>query len=242
MTLGEKIKEQRQNSKLTQEKVAELAGVSRQAVTKWEADKSAPSTENLLKLAEIFGVSLSALLDINSDGEGTLAEQVYSLYKKEKEKERSDKRNSIKKNIFMALLTAAAYLAVYLAGRLIWCDFSENSFIGWLALVKPSGENSYLYGWLLSSNMFWVSMAISVLPALWGRYKFSFTTFVAFVAGLGLGIIFGPNPDGAAYGQGDYGWAIWGAVYLLSVIAGILLEHFAKKDGASSGAEQPLPK
>ena len=52
MTLGERIKSCRQKAGLSQEKLAELAGVSRQAVTKWEAGQSAPSTENLLKLAD----------------------------------------------------------------------------------------------------------------------------------------------------------------------------------------------
>ena len=35
MTLGTRIKEYRMKSRLSQEKVAELVGVSRQAVTKW---------------------------------------------------------------------------------------------------------------------------------------------------------------------------------------------------------------
>jgi transcriptional regulator with XRE-family HTH domain len=61
MTLGEKIKEQRGKSGFSQEKIAELVGVSRQAVTKWEANQSLPSMANLMKLAEIFGVSLSEL-------------------------------------------------------------------------------------------------------------------------------------------------------------------------------------
>ena len=41
MTLGEKIKEQRTAHGLSQETLAETMGVSRQAVTKWEAGQSA---------------------------------------------------------------------------------------------------------------------------------------------------------------------------------------------------------
>ncbi len=52
MSLGNRIKEFRQGKRMSQEKVAELVGVSRQAVTKWEADQTAPSTENLFKLAD----------------------------------------------------------------------------------------------------------------------------------------------------------------------------------------------
>ena len=63
MTVGERIKTCRQNAGMSQEKVADLIGVSRQAVTKWEADQSAPNTENLFKLAELFGTTVDMLLD-----------------------------------------------------------------------------------------------------------------------------------------------------------------------------------
>ncbi len=44
MTLGEQIKELRLQRGMSQEKLAESMGVSRQAVTKWESGQSAPST------------------------------------------------------------------------------------------------------------------------------------------------------------------------------------------------------
>ncbi|MCL2368707.1 MAG: helix-turn-helix domain-containing protein [Oscillospiraceae bacterium] len=61
MTLGERIKEQRNKNGFSQEKIAEFVGISRQAVTKWEAGQSIPSMANLISLAELFGVSLSEL-------------------------------------------------------------------------------------------------------------------------------------------------------------------------------------
>ena len=61
MTLGEKIKEQRNKCGFSQEKIAELVGVSRQAATKWESEQSIPCMENLIALAEIFGISLAEL-------------------------------------------------------------------------------------------------------------------------------------------------------------------------------------
>ncbi|MCL2587907.1 MAG: helix-turn-helix domain-containing protein [Oscillospiraceae bacterium] len=61
MMLGERIKEQRSKHGFSQEKIAELVGISRQAVTKWESGQSVPSMANLMTLAEIFGVSLGDL-------------------------------------------------------------------------------------------------------------------------------------------------------------------------------------
>lgn len=65
MKLDERIKTCRRSSGLTQEQVAEAIGVSRQAVTKWENGRSAPSTENLFRLAELFGTSVDLLLNEN---------------------------------------------------------------------------------------------------------------------------------------------------------------------------------
>lgn len=77
MSLGERIKEQRKKSGLSQEKVAEFVGVSRQAVTKWETGQSAPSTENLFKLAEIFGTTVDMLLASDEDEKSSPAGAAY---------------------------------------------------------------------------------------------------------------------------------------------------------------------
>lgn len=56
MTLSEKLKQLRAGKGLTQEKLAELTGVSRQAVAKWENGLSRPSYENLAALERIYGL------------------------------------------------------------------------------------------------------------------------------------------------------------------------------------------
>lgn len=47
---------------MTQEQLAMLVGVSRQSVAKWEAGKASPDMDNLLKLCDIFNVSLDDLV------------------------------------------------------------------------------------------------------------------------------------------------------------------------------------
>lgn len=61
-SLGEILKEHRLCCSMTQEFVAEALGVSRQAVSKWENGTSDPSTSNLLKLADLFGVTPEELI------------------------------------------------------------------------------------------------------------------------------------------------------------------------------------
>lgn len=225
MTLGERIKEHRQNAKLSQEKVAELVGVSRQAVTKWESNQSLPSTENLFKLAEILGTTVDLLIPSEINKEEKLAEQIYHLQIQEREKRAQEFRVKCKKNILMTFLIIAGYLAVYLIGRLICGDFKNSTFIGWLF---GTDSKYYLYGWLLSSKLFWVSMTISALPSLFGKYRFSFITFVTFMLGIFIGEWLGPNPEGAFYGNTHYGWAIGGGMFLGAIVIGIVWEIIFK--------------
>ncbi len=63
MTLGEKIAHQRRAMSYTQEQLAEVMGVSRQAVGKWEADTAYPETDKLRKMGKLFGCSMDYLLD-----------------------------------------------------------------------------------------------------------------------------------------------------------------------------------
>ena len=61
-SLGEVLKQHREECKMTQEFVAESIGVSRQAVSKWENGISDPSTSNLIALAKLFKISAEDLL------------------------------------------------------------------------------------------------------------------------------------------------------------------------------------
>lgn len=66
MTIGQKIKEARKAAGFTQEQMAEKLLVSRQAITKWEADKGIPDIENLKAISKLLNISIDYLLD---DGE-----------------------------------------------------------------------------------------------------------------------------------------------------------------------------
>ncbi len=63
MTTGEKIAALRREKGMNQEELAEQLGISRQAVSKWEAGVAEPSTENYKKLGKIFGVPADALFN-----------------------------------------------------------------------------------------------------------------------------------------------------------------------------------
>lgn len=62
MTFGDNIYNLRKKNKMSQEEFAELFGVSRQSVQKWENDISFPEVAKLLEIAKYFGTSIDSLL------------------------------------------------------------------------------------------------------------------------------------------------------------------------------------
>ncbi|SHK64369.1 helix-turn-helix domain-containing protein [Hespellia stercorisuis] len=62
MNIGPKLKEARMKSDLTQEQVAEEVMVSRQTISNWENEKSYPDIMSIVKLSDLYSVSLDELL------------------------------------------------------------------------------------------------------------------------------------------------------------------------------------
>ena len=61
MTIGKRIGDLRRERGYSQEYIGERLGVSRQAVSKWDQNQSAPDTANLIALSELLGVSVEYL-------------------------------------------------------------------------------------------------------------------------------------------------------------------------------------
>ena len=89
MTIGKRIREYRNREKMSQEQLAELVGVSRQAVAKWEGDKAEPSTGNLVLLAKIFGISLD---DLSGNAEAEPAGE--GIEEEETEEDKMDRQQA----------------------------------------------------------------------------------------------------------------------------------------------------
>lgn len=70
-TLGRKIFRQRKIRGFSQEELAELVGVSRQAVSRWEADAAQPTFDNLQILCAVLKVSITYFTNDSSDTDET---------------------------------------------------------------------------------------------------------------------------------------------------------------------------
>lgn len=104
MTLGERISELRKERNYSQEYIAHELEISRQAVYKWEKDLSSPDTIHLIKLAEVFGVSVEHL--VTGKSEKTIIEN-----KTESKAEKIIKKRS---NVFKISISIISVVLVFM--------------------------------------------------------------------------------------------------------------------------------
>ena len=118
--IGEFIMKERKLKKLTQSKLAEKVFVSEKTISKWENGKGIPDANSLLKLCEIFNVSLNELLC----GENNITEN--DKYKNEQlllsmAKELERKNKIIWKSMWIIMIVSmiALFAGIFLTAFLI---------------------------------------------------------------------------------------------------------------------------
>ena len=62
MSIGERIVELRNEKDISQGALAQMLGVSRQAISKWESNITYPETDKLIRMSGLFHCSLDYLL------------------------------------------------------------------------------------------------------------------------------------------------------------------------------------
>ena len=95
MTLGEKLSKLRKEYNYTQEQLADILGVTRQSISKWESDIAYPETEKLIKMGKLFECSMDYLLNEDiTEKQGiqpTEKESVWDIFKKQFHERKSEK-------------------------------------------------------------------------------------------------------------------------------------------------------
>ena len=75
MSFRENLQHLRAERNMTQEQLAMLLGVSRQSVTKWEAERATPELDKLLKMCQIFDCTLDDLVTGDLPARAVLSEE-----------------------------------------------------------------------------------------------------------------------------------------------------------------------
>lgn len=124
MTIADRIQTLRKSKGMSQEELADAAGVSRQAVSKWESEQSTPDLDKVVILSEIFDVTTDYLLKgiepVETNDHKTMADVVDQKILTEKNSKRA-------KNIFKwVLIGLGVLLAIDFISMLIY--FLINGF------------------------------------------------------------------------------------------------------------------
>lgn len=89
---GEYLKDLRIKNNFSQEKLGELLGLSRQSISKWEQGNATPDTDNLLKLSELYGVSVDTLLRCGEEEQPAERTETETAFEEKTEKPAKKKR------------------------------------------------------------------------------------------------------------------------------------------------------
>ena len=112
--LADRLVELRKEHKLSQEALAEKLGLSRQSISKWERAEASPDTDNLIALAEVYGITLDELLGNNEPKKRKQETQPQS-----ENKEKSAKQIKGKQNLKKSPLLFLGAIAVYVGGGIV---------------------------------------------------------------------------------------------------------------------------
>ena len=162
MEIGSKIKQARMEAKFTQEQIAEKLGVSRQTISNWENEKSYPDIASVLKLSDLYNVSLDYLLK----GEDAMGNSYVNYL--------DESTNVVKSR---QGLTTVILIATYL---LIW----TFAIIDFWFLSDPGDAMGYsllFFYFIMPITTLTVSLLIGAWN-LWGKWKW--------LMSIGFGIMF----------------------------------------------------
>lgn len=117
MTLGDKLSKLRKENNYTQEQLADILGVSRQAISKWESDITYPETDKLIRMSELFNCSLDYLLKDTEETENQNQSNEQSLFFRNRLRERKSKKTVWGMPLWHISRNARGFIAVGLNAR-----------------------------------------------------------------------------------------------------------------------------
>ena len=207
MTIGEKIRQLRKDRGFTQEAVASALEVRRQAIAKWENGQSSPSTENLLKLANLFNISLEELVDVKQYSTPALEE--YARRKIEEDEKRKEKRQEVYKKTKEISMIFVAYIAVYLVSMIVF---------------HVAGLENCIWNWMKNYQVLLITCAFSVATALLNRKIASMALFIGSIAAIIVANIAGMANMQNSLIRYNNGWVFYLITLFVSFIVGYIIE------------------
>ena len=146
MTLGDKLSRLRKENNYTQEQLADILGVSRQAISKWESDAAYPETDKLIRLSALYRCSLDYLVKDDADVQ-EVAVQV----------RQGSETSSKADNLFKGILRFAPTVLYSLWALLLWAFYAAS-------FLKYTDDS--LYQWFGKTGIYMMQPEINALISL----------------------------------------------------------------------------
>lgn len=160
MEIGSKLKKARTEKGLTQEQSAEALGVSRQTISNWENNKSYPDIISVIKMSDIYSVSLDHLLK-----EEKSMNQTYMEYLEE-----STNTVKAKKNVEKIILFSTCFI--------VWA-IAEVVF--WIVKEPIISEWAIIFRWILIPLLTLLTTFIIAKKNYWGKANWFSTVITGII-------------------------------------------------------------
>lgn len=148
MEIGSKLKNARNNKRLTQEQAAEVLGVSRQTISNWESNKSYPDIISVIKMSDIYSISLDHLLKEEKSMKQTYQEFLEESTNTVKAKRRLEK-----------IILFSTYFLVWTIATVIF----------WQAKGSMTFECDAVFRWILLPLVLLVTTIFIAKNNYWGK-------------------------------------------------------------------------
>lgn len=173
MTLAEKILSLRTERGMSQDDLAEKLEVSRQSVSKWETAQSTPDLDKIIKLADLFGVSVDQLVRDGERPQPPEPPQPQTVYV-----ERRQELSPLQKLGVVMEASGAALAVIGLMGAplLIWA--AAALVILGLPLLLSRKHPLLIDGWLVLAVSWYLCPLMGMCPSkLWSGVEWIYYYF-----------------------------------------------------------------
>lgn len=158
LKFADRLVELRKANGLSQEALAEKLGLSRQSISKWERGESSPDTDNLVSLAQVYGMTLDELLGNSSAGVANRSNANGQKPKKQLSPVQKQGIKMFKMLPFVVIGIIVVYvLGGMAAGRIWWSNLWLLFFI---IPIYATVATAFTAG--ASKRLFWMLLTIPV--------------------------------------------------------------------------------
>lgn len=145
-TIGTRIQMLRKQNGMSQQNLADKLSISRQTISKWESDQSLPDLDTLLKMSELFNVSIAYIVGVEEDNKSI--SQMYELMQTLLNNQQKANKT---RNIIQLMTILLCILSLFLNISLRREISSSNDVM----IIEDSNERFDLaYGWTKNENCF----------------------------------------------------------------------------------------